>query len=77
MARRSDLLAYTLPTLAGIAPGDVVGTLAWNTYRHMEVWYAVMGIGAVCHTLNPRLYPEQLIYIANHAEDKVTAPSSQ
>jgi fatty-acyl-CoA synthase len=58
--------------VAGVTPGDVVGTLAWNTYRHMEVWYAVMGIAAVCHTMNPRLYPEQLSYIANHAEDKVS-----
>ena len=54
----------------GIGEGDVVATLAWNTYRHMEIWYGVMGLGAVCHTLNPRLFPEQLVYIANHAEDK-------
>jgi acyl-CoA synthetase (AMP-forming)/AMP-acid ligase II len=51
--------------------GDRVATLAWNTGRHMEVWYGIMGIGAVCHTLNPRLFPEQLIYIINHAEDRV------
>jgi acyl-CoA synthetase (AMP-forming)/AMP-acid ligase II len=51
--------------------GDRVATLAWNTGRHMEVWYGVMGIGAVCHTLNPRLFPEQLAYIINHAEDKI------
>ena len=51
--------------------GDRVATLAWNTSRHMEVWYGIMGIGAVCHTLNPRLFPEQLIYIINHAEDKI------
>src|SRR5262245_9556530 len=56
-------------TKLGIKQGDVVATLAWNTYRHMEAWYGIMGIGAVCHTLNPRLFPEQLIYIANHAED--------
>ena len=55
----------------GIGVGDRVATLAWNTGRHMEVWYGVMGIGAVCHTLNPRLFPEQLIYIINHAEDKI------
>ena len=54
-----------------IKPGDRVATLAWNTARHMEVWYGVMGIGAVCHTLNPRLFPEQLIYIINHAEDRI------
>jgi len=55
----------------GVGVGDRVATLAWNTGRHMEVWYGIMGIGAVCHTLNPRLFPEQLIYIINHAEDKV------
>ena len=51
--------------------GDRVATLAWNTGRHMEVWYGIMGVGAVCHTLNPRLFPEQLIYIINHAEDQI------
>ncbi len=55
----------------GIKPGDRVATLAWNTDKHIETWYGVMGIGAVCHTLNPRLFPEQLIYIINHAEDRV------
>jgi len=53
----------------GVKRGDRVGTLAWNTQRHMESWYAIMGTGAVCHTLNPRLFPEQIAYIANHAED--------
>jgi fatty-acyl-CoA synthase len=51
--------------------GDRIATLAWNTSRHMEVWYGIMGMGAICHTLNPRLFPEQLIYIINHAEDKI------
>lgn len=51
--------------------GDRVATLAWNTARHIEAWYGIMGIGAVCHTLNPRLFPEQLIYIINHAEDRI------
>jgi len=55
----------------GIAPGDRVATLAWNTDKHIETWYGVMGIGALCHTLNPRLFPEQLVYIINHAEDRV------
>ena len=55
----------------GIAPGDRVGTLAWNSGRHMEVWYGVMGIGAVCHTLNPRLHPDQLGWIIRHAGDRV------
>ncbi len=55
----------------GIKPGDRVATLAWNTDKHIETWYGIMGIGAVCHTLNPRLFPEQLVYIINHAEDRV------
>ncbi|MFC5343363.1 long-chain-fatty-acid--CoA ligase [Brevundimonas staleyi] len=55
----------------GVKPGDRIATLAWNTGKHMEVWYGIMGIGAVCHTLNPRLFPEQLIYIINHAEDRI------
>jgi fatty-acyl-CoA synthase len=54
-----------------VQPGERVATLAWNTARHMEVWYATMGIGAVCHTLNPRLHPTQLAYIINHAEDRI------
>ena len=48
-----------------------LSTIAWNTGRHMEAWYGIMGIGAVCHTLNPRLFPEQLTYIVNHAADEV------
>lgn len=55
----------------GIKPGDRVATLAWNTANHNEAWYGIMGIGAVCHTLNPRLFPEQLVYIINHAEDRI------
>ena len=55
----------------GVQPGDRVATLAWNTDKHIETWYGIMGIGAVCHTLNPRLFPEQLIYIINHAEDRI------
>ncbi|MBU1375949.1 MAG: long-chain-fatty-acid--CoA ligase [Alphaproteobacteria bacterium] len=55
----------------GVQPGDRVATLAWNTGRHIEAWYGIMGIGAICHTLNPRLFAEQLCYIINHAEDKV------
>ncbi len=54
-----------------VKPGDRIATLAWNTGRHIEAWYGIMGIGAVCHTLNPRLFPEQLIYIINHAEDRM------
>jgi len=55
----------------GVKPGDRVATLAWNTARHIEAWYGIMGIGAVCHTLNPRLFAEQLCYIVNHAEDRI------
>jgi fatty-acyl-CoA synthase len=55
----------------GIKRGDRVATLAWNTGRHIEAWYGIMGLGAVCHTLNPRLFVEQLCYIINHAEDRI------
>ena len=55
----------------GIKEGDVIGVMAWNTSRHLEVVYGVPGAGAVNHTLNPRLFSEQLIYIINHAEDKI------
>jgi fatty-acyl-CoA synthase len=55
----------------GVKPGDRVATLAWNTARHIEAWYGVMGMGAVCHTLNPRLFVDQLCYIINHAEDQI------
>ena len=55
----------------GIEPGDRVATLAWNTANHMETWYGIMGMGAVCHTLNPRLFPEQLGWIINHAQDRI------
>ncbi|GAC1604048.1 MAG: 3-(methylthio)propionyl-CoA ligase [Hymenobacter sp.] len=68
--RRSQQLARALLKL-GIENGDRVGTLAWNTHRHFELYYAVAGIGAVCHTINPRLFPEQLVYIINHAEDRL------
>ncbi len=56
---------------AGIGLGDRVATLGWNSARHMAAWYGTMGIGAVLHTINPRLHPEQVAWIANHAEDKV------
>jgi len=55
----------------GITRGDRVATLAWNTYRHLELYYAIPGIGAVCHTVNPRLHPDQIAYILNHAEDRL------
>lgn len=62
-------LAHGLRAM-GIGPGDRVATLAWNTHRHVELYYAIAGIGAVCHTINPRLSAEQFVYIANHAEDR-------
>ena len=68
--RRARQLANAL-TRAGVRPGDRIATLAWNDYRHLELYYAVSCIGAVLHTLNPRLYPEQIAYIANHAGDRM------
>ncbi|KAF1697677.1 3-(methylthio)propionyl-CoA ligase [Pseudoxanthomonas koreensis] len=68
--RRSKQAANALTAL-GVRPGDRVATLAWNGYRHMELYFGVSGMGAVLHTLNPRLFPEQLEYIVNHAEDSV------
>ena len=68
--RRSRRLSRALLRL-GIAPGDRVGTLAWNTYRHFELYYGISGIGAVCHTINPRLFDEQIVYIINHAQDRL------
>ena len=70
MHLRTRKLAQALKRL-GINQGECVGTLAWNTYRHVETWYAAAGIGSIYHTINPRLFPEQLTYIVNHAEDKV------
>lgn len=67
--KRSKQLAQALMAL-GVAPGERVGTLAWNGYRHLEAYYGVPGFGAVCHTINPRLFPEQIAYIVNHADDQ-------
>ena len=55
----------------GVSMGDRIATMAWNTDRHVETWYGIMGLGAISHTVNPRLFAEQLIYIMNHAEDKI------
>jgi len=55
----------------GIKLGDRVATLAWNTWRHLEAWYGITGIGAIYHTVNPRLFPEQIVWIVNHAEDRI------
>ncbi len=70
LASRSRRMAKAIAAL-GVKPGDRVATLAWNGYRHMELYYAVSGSGAVLHTLNPRLHPDQVVYIADHAEDQV------
>ncbi len=70
LAARSRRMANALATL-GTKPGDRVATLAWNGYRHMELYYAASGSGAVLHTLNPRLHPDHVVYIADHAEDQV------
>ena len=67
---RAKKVAEALLAL-GIKPGDRIGTLAWNGYRHFELYYGISGMGAVCHTINPRLFPEQIVYIVNHAEDQL------
>jgi acyl-CoA synthetase (AMP-forming)/AMP-acid ligase II len=67
--RRARQLARALRRL-GVAQSDCVATLAWNTHRHFEFYYAVSGIGAICHIINPRLFHEQIVYIINHAEDR-------
>ncbi len=66
---RSRQLANALDGL-GLQRGDRVATIAWNDYRHLESYYAISGAGYVCHTINPRLFPEQLVFIINHAEDR-------
>lgn len=68
--QRVARLAHGLVAL-GVKPGDRVATLAWNGYRHLELYYAIAGIGAVCHTINPRLPAEQMAYIVNHADDSL------
>ncbi|MEO7056471.1 MAG: 3-(methylthio)propionyl-CoA ligase [Caldimonas sp.] len=69
LAARSRRMAKAIAGL-GIASGERVATLAWNGHRHLELYYAVSGSGAVLHTLNPRLHPDQVVYIADHAEDQ-------
>jgi acyl-CoA synthetase (AMP-forming)/AMP-acid ligase II len=66
---RTAQLAHALRAL-GVEPGDRVGTLAWNTHRHFELYYGISGIGAVLHTVNPRLHPSQIAYIVDHAQDR-------
>jgi 3-(methylthio)propionyl---CoA ligase len=70
LAARARRMANALAGL-GVQSGARIGTLAWNGYRHMELYYAVSGSGAVLHTLNPRLHPDQLVYIVDHAQDEI------
>ena len=69
-AKRARKLAHALGQL-GLSGGSAVGSIAWNNHRHLEAYYAVSGSGMVMHTCNPRLHPQQLIYVINHAEDQV------
>jgi len=68
--QRARQLAKALQAL-DVKMNDRIGTLAWNGYRHFELYYGISGMGAVCHTINPRLFPEQIVYIVNHAEDQL------
>ncbi len=68
-AARSAQLAHALDSL-GVSEGDRIATIAWNTHRHFELYYGISGIGAVCHTVNPRLHATQQIYVLNHAADR-------
>lgn len=74
--RRSKKLANALKS-HGISPGDRIATLAWNDHRHFEAWYAIAGQGAICHTVNPRLFPDQIRYILNHAQDRMVLVAPQ
>lgn len=67
---RSLQLAKSL-TQSGIQKGDRIATLAWNTHRHLELWYGITGLGGIYHTVNPRLFDDQIVYIINHAEDRL------
>ncbi len=68
LARRAARLAHAIERL-GVRPGDRVATLAWNGFRHMELYFGVTGAGGILHTINPRLFPDQIEYIVSHAED--------
>ena len=70
--QRARQLASALQK-AGVGPGERVATIAWNGYRHLELYYGVGGMGSVIHTINPRLHPEQIAWIVNHAEDRIVA----
>ena len=66
---RTKQLAKAMARL-GVVEGDRIATIAWNGYRHFELYFAISGMGAICHTINPRLFHEQIVYVINHAEDK-------
>ena len=68
--QRAKQLANALAHL-GLNRSDRVATLAWNGYRHLELYYAVSGSGSILHTINPRLHPDQISYLCNHAEDQI------
>ena len=68
--KRINQLANALKNL-GVKSGDRIATLAWNGFRHFELYFAISGMGAVCHTINPRLFTDQILYIINHAKDKL------
>ena len=70
VAARARRVANAMQTL-GVQPGERAATLAWNTHRHMELYFGVSGSGRVLHTVNPRLHPDQIVYIVDHAEDRV------
>ena len=70
LAQRARRMANALAA-RGIKQGDRIATLAWNGYRHMELYYAVSGSGSILHTMNPRLHPDQVVWIADHAEDQI------
>jgi acyl-CoA synthetase (AMP-forming)/AMP-acid ligase II len=70
LRRRTKKLANALLHRLKVRAGDRIATLAWNDHRHFELYYGISGMGAVCHTINPRLFPEQIAYIANHAGDR-------
>ena len=67
---RTKKLAQSLINI-GIKLGDTLGTIAWSNIRHLELYYGISGIGAICYTINPRLFKEQLIFIINDAKDKI------
>jgi len=70
ITRRAARMAHALTNL-GVGQGDCISTLAWNSYRHLELYMSIPCMGAILNTVNPRLFPEQISYILNHAEAKI------